>query len=73
MHQTIVDILRVTLHINLPINVNDANQVMDNALITVMHATRCSVSSPIRSTPGALVYRRDMIINVPLIANLAAI
>ena len=52
---------------------DDANQLMDNALATAMHATRCSVSSPIRTTPGALVYGRDMIMDVPLIANLTAI
>ena len=46
---------------------------MDNVLVTCMHVTRHVVSSPIRTTPGALVYRRDMIMGVPLIANLAAI
>ena len=46
---------------------------MDNALATAMHATRCAVSAPIGTSPGALVYVRDMIMDVPLIANLAAI
>ena len=40
-----------------------------NSAIT-QHATRCVVSSP---TPGALVYGRDMSMDVPLIANLSAI
>ena len=52
---------------------DDANQVMDNALAIAIHATRCAVSAPIRTTPGALVYRRYMIMDVPLIANLSAI
>ena len=73
MHQTIGDILRVVLHTNPPQNENDANQVMDNALATCMHAMRCSVSAPIGTTPGAMVYGRDMIMDVPLIANLEAI
>ena len=73
MHQTIGDILQVVLYTNQPKNINDANQVMDNALATCMYTTRCAVSSPIRTTPGALVYGRDMIMDVPLIANLAAI
>ena len=47
--------------------------VMDNALATAMHSTRCTVSAPIGTSPGALVYGRDMIMDVPLIANLAAI
>ena len=73
MHQTIGDILRVVLHTNPPQNMNDANQVMDNALATCMHAMRCSVSAPIGTTPGAMVYGRDMIMDVPLIANLETI
>ena len=73
MHQTIGDILRVVLHTNPPRNMDDANQVMDNALATCMHATRCAVSAPIKTTPGAMVYGRDMIMDVPLIANLAVI
>ena len=58
---------------NPPQNENDANQVIDNALATAMHATRCAVTGPIRTSPGALVYGRDMIMDVPLIANLSAI
>ena len=45
---------------------------MDNALATSTHATRCTVSAPIGTSPGALVYGRDMIMDVTLIANLAA-
>ena len=55
---------------------NDANQVIDNTLaivIVIMHATRCAVSTPIRTTPGTLVYGRNIIMNVPLIANLTVI
>ena len=52
---------------------DDANKVIDNALATAMYATRCAVSTPIRTLPGALVYGRDMIMDVPLIANLSTI
>ena len=73
MHQTVGDILQVVLHTNPPQNENDANQVIDNVLATAMHATRCVVTGPIQTSPGALVYGRDMIMDVPLIANLSAI
>ena len=52
---------------------DNANQVMDNALATAMYTTRCAVGAPIGTSPGALVYGRDMIMDVPLIANLSAI
>ena len=38
-----------------------------------MHATRCSVNHAIQTSPGAMVYGRDMLMDVPLIANLLAI
>ena len=73
MHQTVGDILRVTLHTNPPTNMNDTNQCIDNALATCMHALRCSVNATLETSPGALVYNRDMIMDVPLIANLTTI
>lgn len=73
IHQTIGYLLWVVLHNNPPMNMDDANQVIDNVLTTCMHTTRCCVSSLIRISPGALVYGRNMIMDVQLIANLAAI
>ena len=49
---------------------NDASQVVDNTLATVIYATRCAVSTLIQTTPGGLVYRRDMMMDIPLKANL---
>ena len=66
------DILRVMLHINLPNNENDANQIVDNALLAIcVHSSRCAVNHTMQTSPGVLVFQRDVIINVPLIvANL---
>ena len=57
----------MVLHTNPPTNIDDANQVMDNGLATVMYATRCTMSTPNQTTPGALVYGRYMIVDVLLI------
>ena len=46
---------------------------MDNALYTCMHALRCTVNHTMQTSPGALVLRRDMLMDVPLIADLDAI
>ena len=73
MHQTVGDILRVALHTNPPTNMNDANQCIDNALGCCMHALRCSVNGTLDTLLGAIVYNRDMIMDVPLIANLTTI
>ena len=73
MHQTVGDILRVVSHTNPPQNMNDAQQVMDNVLATCMHATRCAVNASMETSPGALVYNRDMLLDIPLVANLELI
>ena len=72
-HKTISDTLRVLLHVNPPTNENDVNNVIDNALTLCMHAMRCSINHTMETLPGAMVFNRDMLINVPLLSNLIAI
>ena len=69
MHQTVANILRTTLRANPPTNIEEANRIVDNALATAMHAMRCSVSRALHASPGGLVFRRDMFVDVPLLAD----
>ena len=69
MHQTIGNILRTTIYTNPPHNVTEARQLVDDALASAMHAMRASVSTTLGSSPGALVFGRDMFLNIPLIAD----
>ena len=73
MHQTVANVLRIIMRTTTISAYAQAEQIMDNALATVMHVTRCSVNHQMKTTPGALTYRRDMFIDVPLIADLVAI
>ena len=73
MHQTVGNTLRTVMYMNPPTNQMEANQVLDNALTTAMHATRCVVNATLQNSPGAIVYNCDMLIDVPLIADLAVI
>ena len=50
-----------------------AKQIMNNALAIVMHATRYAVNHTMKISPGALTLRRDMFVDVPIIADLIAI
>ena len=70
LHKTIADILRVMIHVDPPQNEPDTTNMIDNALATVVHALRCAVNHTMQTMPGAMVFNRDMMINVPLIANL---
>ena len=69
LHQTMGDILRVMLHINPSNDKNDANQIVDNALATCVYSSRYAVNHTMQTSPGALVFQWDMMMNVPLIAN----
>ena len=69
MHQTVGNVLRTLLHSSPPKTVSNAKDIVDNALATAMHAMRCNVTTALGSPLGALVYARDMFLNVPLVAD----
>ena len=73
MHQTVRNILRTVMYTNPPTNQLEANQVLDNALAAAMHVTRCAVNPTPQNSSGSIVYNRDMLIDVPLIADLTVI
>lgn len=50
-----------------------AAQVMDNALATCMHATQWAVHEDLQTSPEALVFRRDMFVDILIMANFIAI
>jgi hypothetical protein len=73
MHQTVGNVLRMLLHVNPPQNIANAAQYIDEALSIAMHAVRAGVHSTLGSSPGNLVFNRDMFLNIPLIADWHAI
>jgi len=73
MHQTVGNVLRTLLHAHRPTNVQEATELVDTALATTMHAIRSTVHSTLQMSPGALVFHRDMLLNLPLHADLQAI
>ena len=73
MHQTVGNVLRTTLHGNPPKNLTKANELIDEALSTAMHSMQSSVHTTLGSSPGSLVFNRDMYLNIPLVADWHAI
>jgi hypothetical protein len=69
MHQTVGNILRTMIYTDSPNTVTEARRLVDKALATAMHAMCASVSTTLGSLPGALVFGRDMFLNIPLIAD----
>jgi hypothetical protein len=73
MHQTVGNILRTLFHSELPQNIAYAKEFVDEALSIAMHTMRAGIHSTLGSSPGSLVFNRDMFFNIPLIANWHAI
>ena len=73
MHQTVGNVLRTLFHGEPPQNINTAKEFVDEALSIATHAMRAGVHTTLGSSPGSLVFNRDMFLNLPLIADWHAI
>ena len=70
MHQVVGNVLRTLLHSYPPQNLPNANATLDYALATASYALRSSCHRTMGLSPGAVVFHRDMLIDVPFIADL---
>jgi hypothetical protein len=52
-----------------PNHLDDAHLLIDTALANAMYAMRATFHSGLMTTPGALSFGCDMVMNIPLIAN----
>ena len=70
-HKSIAQVLRTLIHTQPPATREDAERLVDNAIATAMHALRCNPVSTLGNySPGALVFNRDMFLNIPLVADI---
>jgi hypothetical protein len=60
-----------TLH--PPAGLQDALQLVDTAIANAVFATRATFHSSIQITPGGLAFGRDMVLDIPLVADLQLI
>ena len=70
MHQAVGNSLRVLTTLNPPAGIDTANQLVETALANTLFATRAALHGSLRTSPGALVFHRDMILDIPMVADL---
>ena len=70
LHQTVTNILHSTLYANPPDNQLEAELLVDTALQKAAYAMCATVHTTLKVTPGSLVYQRDMILNIPVVADM---
>ena len=67
MHHVVGNILRSNKD-NIADNV-EVEDILDNAIYTCMYALWCAVNHTMQASPGELVYCRNMLMDVPIIAD----
>lgn len=70
LHQTIGNALRAFRHTELPEGMTNIQQVIDTALQAVAYSARTAIHNTMEISPGALTYHRDMLLDIPIIADL---
>ena len=74
MHSTMGPMLRTLANSkDAPTTIKEAEQAVDNALYSCVHALCCSINQETLTSPGAMVFDRDMMIDIPLLTDLSAI
>jgi len=58
------------MHSNPPKDLNDATLLVDTAISTATYAARAAIHQTLNISPGALVFHRDMFLDIPIIADL---
>jgi transposase InsO family protein len=70
MHQVVGNSLRTLIQTNPPQTLQQAEDLLDYALSTTSFALRSSATRHSGISPGALVFHRDMLIDVPFVTDL---
>lgn len=70
MHQAVGNSLRAMTHAHPPEGLQQAIDIVDTCLANAAYATRTVIHHTLNILPGALIFQRDMILNIPLIADL---
>jgi transposase InsO family protein len=69
MHSTVGDMLRTLCRSNPPANVATAIEMVDSALASAQYGLRTAVHRTLGVSPGALVFQRDMLLPIPILAD----
>jgi hypothetical protein len=70
VHQTVENCIRTYIHNHPPTTAQSAENIVDSALATATYAVRTAVHRTTGISPGALAFHRDMLLPIPIIADL---
>jgi hypothetical protein len=70
MHQAVGNSLCVLWQWMPPNHLDDAHWLVDTTLVNAMYATQAMFHGGLLTTPGALSFSCDMVLNIPFVADL---
>jgi transposase InsO family protein len=70
LHQSISNTLQTMLHTYPPNTIDQTSDIIDTCFATATYASKVGIHHTLNMSPGALVFQRDMILNIPLITDL---
>jgi hypothetical protein len=70
LHQTAANALLVLIHAHPPQNIDNTAFLIDTAPSTAACSARAATHSTLKISPGALIFHRDMMLDMPVIADL---
>jgi hypothetical protein len=69
MYITIGNMLRTTVSTHPPRDVTEADEIVDSSLASAQYAICAAIHRTLQIPPGALVFQRDMLLPIPIIAD----
>jgi len=69
LHQSVAEVIRATVHEDPPEHRGIASTIVDDALATAAHAARTALCSTLGLSSGALVFHRDMLLDMQVVAD----
>ena len=74
IHQSVGNVLRIVVQVEDPKTIHEATQVIHKTLALTMKACRCATNGTLgHYTSGALAFKRDMLMNIPLVSDIIAL
>jgi len=71
VHKTVGQVIRTLVALRPPQTEDAAQKLVEEALATAMHATRCAANSSLGNySPDSLVFNRNMFLDIPVIADI---
>lgn len=70
LHQTIGNMLRTLIYQFHPATHQEFIDLLDSAIANTIFALRATIHTTLQTTPGILAFHRDMLLNIPLNADL---